>query len=1018
MIYTRINNLTGWLVFSLATAVYALTVEPTASFWDSGEYIATSYTLGVPHAPGAPFYMLVGRLFSFLSLGNPLRVAYWLNMLSVLCSSFTVLFLFWSITRLGKNLLKVQEGRETPREVLILIGGGLVGALAFTFSDSFWFSAVETELYAMASLFTAVCFWAMLRWEAEKDSATAQRWLILIAYLLGLSVGVHLLALLVLPALALIYYFKKYPQPSRKGMMVALGVGGGLLLLIMLGLGWVAALAASADIFLVNRIGLPFGSGIGLVTGLLFGGLGYGLYHSYRRRQAALHTAWLAGLFVFIGYASYLLIPIRANADPPINLNNPDNVVSFIHYLNREQYGSRPLLHGKYFIAQLEKQQKGEPVYIPGKETYEVKNHRIENVYDPQAQTIFPRMYSDNESMSHPARYRQWTGLREGERPTFADNLEFFFRYQFGHMYARYFLWNFAGRAGERQDAGWLAPWEAGRKIPELMAHDEARNQYWMLPLLLGIIGLFFQYRHQRKQAAMLFTLFFMTGIALVLYANNPPVEPRERDYVYVGNFYTFAMWIGLGVMALGVWAGNLIKGTYQTPNVEPKPQLHQMTKYFGIRHSAFFVRYSNLLLPSFIILACLAIPLLMATENWDDHDRSGRYFSVDAARNTLASCDENAILFTGGDNDTYPLWYVQNVEGFRTDVRVLVTSFANVDWFIEPMMRRQYKSPPLPLSLSMEQYRQGGLNDYLPYVPNPNVQEPISVAQYLRLIKKGSPALQVPTSLGKINTLPARQLAFAIDTAQVRQQHVVAPAQLPDLTSRMVWELQGNGLEKQDLLLLDLVNTSQWQRPIYFNNTALAQANFMLEDYVVQEGDTFRLVPTKNPDPDTRRVDTQKMYERMMHEFSWRGLNNPDTYHAGYYRMFVQNQRSNFNTLAEALLTEGQPQKARQVLNKSLAVMPDRSIPYDIASVGTAGLLLQLGEPEKANHIADTIVHRYDEWLSYLAEHPQPLYQRDQSIGLLAFHEFARTYAQAGYPKRAKLYQKLLERHYRALNG
>ena len=1014
MTYSRINTLTGWLVFLVATAVYALTVEPTASFWDSGEYIATSYTLGVPHAPGAPFYLLVGRLFSFLSLGNPLRVAYWINMLSVLCSSFTILFLFWSITLLGKKLLKVTDGNETRSSVFLLISGALVGALTFTFSDSFWFSAVETELYAMASLFTAVCFWAMLRWEAQRDVATAQRWLIFIAYLLGLSVGVHLLALLVIPPLAMIYYFKKYPQPSHRGAVVALAIGGGLLLSSMLGLGWLASLAASADIFLVNTVGLPFGSGIVLVVGLLLGGLSYGLYYTYRLRRADLQTAGLAVLFVFIGYGSYLLIPIRANADPPININDPNNVLSLIYYLNREQYPSRPLLYGNYFTAELQEQRSGDPVYTSGPEDYYVKYHRPENVYDPQAQTIFPRMYSGGESSGHPAGYRQWTNLREGERPSFGDNLEFFFRYQLGHMYARYFLWNFAGREGERQDSGWLAPWKSGKGLPTVIAHDKARNQYWMLPLLLGMVGMVFQYRRSRKQAAVLFTLFFMTGIALVLYANNPPVEPRERDYVYVGNFYTFAMWIGLGVMALGarIWEW------LQRKEHQIGSKGRRASNRFDMQHSTLLARCSFFVLPCVVVIGCLLVPLLMATENWDDHDRSGRYFSVDAARNALASCDKDAILFTGGDNDTYPLWYVQNVEDYRTDVRVLVTTFANVDWFIEPMMRWQYKSPPLPLSLTMEHYRQGGPNDYLPYVANPNVSGPISVDQYLRLIKKESPALQLPTSSGTINVVPSRQLAFAVDTARVRQQGAVASAHLPDLASHMVWELTGNGLEKKDLLLLDLVNTGQWQRPIYFNNTALRQANFNLQDFVVQEGDTFRLVPTKTPDPDLRRVDTEKMYERMMHQFSWRGLHDPTTYNAGYYLMFAQNQRSNFNTLAEALLAEEQPEKARQALHKSLEVMPDTTLPYDVASVRTAQLLLQLGDTKQANAVADTLVDRYDALLSYLAQHPQPIYQRDQSIGLFTFSELARAYEQAGYPERAETYKRLLEHHYRALNG
>ena len=899
-----------------------------------------------------------------------------------------------------------SEGHETPSETLLLLGSGLVGALAFAFSDSFWFSAVETELYAMASLLTAVCFWAMLRWEAQHDATTAQRWLILIAYLLGLSVGVHLLALLVIPALALIYYFKQYPSASRWGAGWTVAIGGGLLVCVMLGLGWLATLAATTDIFLVNHLGLPFGSGIFLVVALVLGALGYLLYYSYRRRKALLHTVALATTFVLIGYGSYLLIPIRAHADPPININDPDNVLSLIYYLNREQYPSRPLLYGKYFTAALQDQQKGKPVYVPGQEAYDIKHYRLENVYDSKEQTIFPRMYSTNSD--HPAQYRQRTGLQEGESPTFADNLQFFVRYQLGHMYARYFLWNFAGRAGERQGSEWLAPWEAGKELPAMLAEDKARNQYWMLPCLLGIVGLLFQYRYHRKQTAVLLTLFLMTGVALVIYSNNPPVEPRERDYVYVSNFYTFALWIGLGVMALGYWLRCALLHYSDRVRSKERP----ISTYFSILGAAFFRRHATFLLLLIAISLCLVVPLLMATENWNDHDRSGRYFSVDAARNTLASCDENAILFTGGDNDTYPLWYVQNVEGFRTDVRVLVTTFANVDWFIESAMRPQYDSPPLPLSLTPEDYRQGGLNDYLPYVAHPKVAGPISVDQYLRLIKKESPALQIATSLGKINTVPARQLFFAVDSTVVTTD----PSQKP--TARMVWELKGNGLEKKDLLLLDLVNTNAWQRPVYFNNTALLQANYAIEDYVVQEGDTFRLVPSENPNPDTRRVDTKKMYERMMQQFSWRGLDDPTVYHSGTYRMFVQNQRSNFNTLAGALLAEGQSEKAQQSLYKSLDVLPHHAVPYDLASVRTAELLLALGDAERANHIADTLVHRYDEWLTYLAEYPHPLYQRDQSIGLFTFNEFARIYAQAGDKERAERYQKLLAQHYRALNG
>ncbi len=980
--FQKINTLTGWLVFVLATTVYALTVEPTASFWDSGEFIATSYTLGVPHAPGAPLYLLIGRLFSFLAMDNPLQVAYWVNMLSVLCSGLTVMFLFWIITLLGQKILKVQHGVINLKQTIQLIGSGIIGALAFTFSDTFWFSAVEAEVYAMSILFTALVVWAMLRWDYLTDESAAHRWLILIAYLLGLSVGVHILNLLAIPALALLYYFKKYPKVTNKGLLAAIGAGGIALLVVLYGLGTVLETATKFDIFFVNNLGLPFGSGVLLIAVLFFGAIGYGLFYSVNKNKVALNTALLSLVFVWIGYASYTMIVIRANDNPPINLNDPHNILRFVSYLNREQYPSRPLLYGNYFTAELKDQKQGKPVYEKGEKEYEIVDHKIEQIYDEKGMTFLPRLSSTEESLGHPDAYRRILGLREGEKPTFADNLEFLFKYQIGHMFVRYLLWNFAGRESDLQNASWLTPWDAFRKVPAMIAQNKGRNNYLMLPLLLGIAGMFFQYHKSKKGFGFVMMLFFMTGLALVLYTNNPPTEPRERDYVYVGAFMAFAIWIGMGAMGIADWLSRIFKN-------------------------------NNVWVPALATAACLSVPILMATENWDDHDRSDRYFSVDAARNLLASCDENAILFTGGDNDTYPLWYVQNVEGYRTDVRVLVTSFSNVDWYINQMYRKEYESEPLPLSLTKENYKQGGLNDYILYIENPNVKGPINVSQYLQLVKNESPALQLPVSLGKVNMIPAKEMFLNVDVEAVIDKEIIPNQKKQLVTDKMQWTMNGRYLTKADLLILDLIDTGKWDRPVYFNNTSLNSINLDLSPYVVQEGDTFRLLPLQNPNPEQPLVNTEKMYGHMMHDFAWRELDNPDNYYHGSYLMFAQGQRANFNTLAEALIAEGDTEKAREVLAESLKVIPDQSIPYDVASVQSVALLLGLGETGKADDIAHTMSQRAEELLAHLEENDNALYELQKNISLFALNRFANFYHQAGRAEDSIRYQEIFERYY-----
>lgn len=931
--FTKYNNITGWLVFLFATVVYWITVEPTASFWDCGEFIAVSYKLEVPHPPGAPFFLLIGRIFSFLAMGDVYKVAFWINIVSVLSSGFTILFLFWTITLFGRKILKIREEGPNEGQTYLLLGAGIIGSLAFTFSDSFWFSAVEAEVYAMSSFFTAFVVWAMLKWERIEDESTADRWLILIFYMMGLSIGVHLMNLVTIPVLALIFYFKKY-KPTRNGIIVTLLASGLIIIIInnfiITGL---PTIAGSFEIFFVNSLGLPFRSGI-IVFLLLFIGLViYGIYYTQTKGKEFLNTVFLAIAFILIGYSSYSIILIRSNYDPPIDENDPENVISFVSYLKREQYGSRPLLYGQYFDAEVVKQERGAPVYVQGEDKYEISDYKIKYVYDPGRMTILPRAYSS--SQNHVQLYRQWMNLRPNEVPNFADNLEFMFRYQVGYMYMRYFMWNFAGRESDIQSASWMMPHEQFKEVPSQLKENKGRNNYFMLPLILGLIGIFYTYRRNQQIFGVLVMLYILTGVALVLYLNSPPVEPRERDYIYVGSYYTFAIWIGLGVIALGKGLSN----------------------------------YTNKMKRSAIIatLITLVVPVIMAAENWDDHDRSNRFFSVDSAKNFLASCDANAILFTGGDNDTFPLWYAQEVEGFRTDMRVIVLSYFNTDWYINQMQRPAYESEPVPFSIPPRLYRQGGPNDYLPYVENPNIKgQAINLNSYLKLIRQDHQAIKVPTMLGSYNSLPTRSLYLPVDKEAVLEKGIVPPDMEDLIPDRMVFRLKGGGLEKNTLMILDLIVTSNWDRPIYFNNTSLQNAGIDFRPYVVQEGNAYRLLPIQRPDLQNDLVNTEVLYDNVMNNFYFREMNNPDVYYSEDYRNFALNHRSTFNTLAEDLLNQGNTERAREVLLQSLEVMPDKSIPYDHSNLQTASLLFQTGEDELALEIARKLGTRSQEFLHY----------------------------------------------------
>ena len=971
--FKKFNNLTGWAVFLLSLIVYILTIEETASFWDSGEFIAIAYKLEVSHPPGAPLYMLIGRIFSFLAFGDVTQVAYWINMVSAVSSAFAVLFLYWTIVMLGRKLVNAKIGEETQTQKLLLAGAGVVGAMSFAFTDSFWFSAVEGEVYGMSSFFTAFVFWAMLKWELVGHESGRNKWIILIFYMLGLSTGAHLLGLVTLPALGLIYYFKKYENPTWKGALAAMGVSlflvGLINSFIIPGL---PTLAGKFEITFVNTLGLPFGSGALFMIALLIAAIIFGLKWTFRKDYVTLNTLLLGITFVLIGYSCYAVILIRSKDNPPIDQNNPENVMTFISYLKREQYGSRPLLYGQYYNAPRTDTKKGAPIYYKDEDKYKISDYKYEAVYEDGYQTFLPRMYSP--SPAHIQKYMAITGLREGEKPTFIDNLSFMFSHQIGHMYMRYFMFNFAGRESDIQDADYLTPFDSNKDVPEFIKDNKARNQYFMIPLILGLIGFFFQFNKDPKRFSATLMFFILTGLALVIYLNSPPIEPRERDYIYTGSYYAFAIWIGFSVLAIG---------------------------------NAFAKRGKALVAGALAI--GLVSPIILAKENWDDHDRTGRFFSVDSARNFLASCAPNAILFTGGDNDTFPLWYVQEVEGFRTDVRVIVLSYYNTDWYVDQTKMQMNDSDPFPYTLGIENYRQG-TNDFV-YLRDQLEGRPIRLTRYLEYIKSNSPVIQA--TIGPettVNTVPARSLALEVDSAKVAQMDIIPNDLKKYQTNMMYFDFkQGeSGLEKAHLMLLDLIVANDWERPIYFNYTSESSIPFDLSDHLVQEGLAYRLLPVQKPGSMRELVNTDLMYDNVMNEFQFRGLDNPDANFNSDYRGFAQNHRSTFSTLAEALIQEGDTTRAKEVLDYGLEVMPHEALPYDIASVSFVQAYLSIGEEEKALEMGNTIAEMFNDMATY--HQKKQRYDYDFRKYLNGLQYLQSIYQQYGLTEQASRLREMLE--------
>ncbi len=963
--YKPINNIIGWLMFLTATAVFMMTLEPTASFWDAGERLATSFKLQVAHPPGAPLYQMLARMFSLLALGDVTRVAYWINAMSAVAGGLTVMFLFWTISMLGHRLLKATPDISSSKTWAVW-GAGIVGGLTLTFSDSFWFAAVEAEVYVTSLFLTAFVFWSILKWEATEHEPDSLKWLVLIAFVIGLSIGVHMLNLLAIPAIVFVYYFKKY-ETTRKGIIVASIVAVGLLWFIQsVFIPGVLTVDWWFEKFFVNTLGLPFHTGTIFYFLLIIALITYGLYYTHKKKRVLFNTIILAFTFILIGYTSFMMLVIRSNAHVPINENAPKNALALKSYLGREQYGAWPLLYGPYYNAPIESIEDGKPVWrrdtIQGR--YIITNESIGTVpvYNPEFTTIFPRMHSSRAQ--HVRAYESWGRVegrplrvqqRDGStqvinKPTFAENLRFFFSYQLGHMYMRYLMWNFSGRQNDLQGHGepTRGNWMSGIKpldsvflgpqdnLPESITGNPGHSKYFLLPFILGIIGLVFQASRKPNDALVVGLLFFMTGIAIIIYLNQTPFQPRERDYSYIGSFYAFSIWVGLGVLAVADTLQRKLKG----------------------KMSAVVAT----------LLCILLVPTIMAKENWNNHDRSGRYTTRDVAINYLESCAPNAIIFTMGDNDTFPLWYAQEVEGIRTDIKVVNLSLLNTDWYIDGMMRRKtYDADPVPFSLHPLQYRDG-TRDVLYVMEDPRLEgQYVNLRSIINFVSNDDNKRTFGRT--RENFVPTRNFRLPVDSAKVVANGTVAPEDAHLIVDEIRWQYPDFSMQKNNLMMLDFLATNNWERPVYYAITTGSDAYIGLEEYFQLEGMAYRLVPIKTPDNrdgQTGRVNTRILYDNIMNKFQWGNMYDPSVYLNEDNIRLTVSFRNIFQRLANELVREGQIEKAVEVLDKAMEVMPENNVPYNYFSMLIAEAYYNAGAFEKGNEIFTRMVDLEEQNLRY----------------------------------------------------
>lgn len=1056
--YKTVNNLVGWITFLIAATVYCMTIEPTASFWDCPEFITTAYKLEVGHPPGAPFFMLTANLFTqFVS--DPALVAKMVNYMSALMSGACILFLFWSITHLVRKLVITDETNITRGQLITVMGSGLVGALAYTFSDTFWFSAVEGEVYAYSSMFTAIVFWLILKWEDVADQPHSDRWIILIAYLTGLSIGVHLLNLLCLPAIVLVYYYKKVPGANAKGSLLALAGSMILVAAVLYGIvPGVVKVGGWFELLFVNSLGMPFNTGVIVYVALLAAAIIWGIYESYNEKSRTrmnlsflltiamlgipfyghgasaviigilvlgvlavylfasklnekirmsartMNTALLCTMMIMVGYSSYALIVIRSVANTPMDQNSPEDIFTLGEYLGREQYGTRPLFYGPAYSSKVAldvedgycvpRQKSTDTKYVrkektspDEKDSYVELPGRVE--YEYAQNMLFPRMYSS----AHTAYYKSWQDITGydvpydqcGEMlmvnmPTQWNNIKFFFSYQLNFMYWRYFMWNFAGRQNDIQSSGEIehGNWITGipfidnllygdqNMLPQELKDNKGHNVFYCLPLILGIIGLFWQaWRGQKgiQQFWVVFFLFFMTGIAIVLYLNQTPGQPRERDYAYAGSFYAFAIWIGMGVAGI----------------------VHLLRNYMKEVPAA-----------ALTSAVCLLVPIQMASQTWDDHDRSGRYVARDFGQNYLMSLQEsgNPIIYTNGDNDTFPLWYNQETEGFRTDARTCNLSYLQTDWYIDQMKRPAYDSPALPITWDRTEYMEGQ-NEYVPIRPDfkKQIDKAYKAAEEEVLNGKNPEALNniraqfgdnpyelknilkywVRTKDGQA-VIPTDSIVVKIDKEAVRRSGMMIPEALgdsiPDYMHISLKDEKGNpkrALYKSELMMLEMLANANWERPIYMAITVGTDNQLNMREHFIQEGLTYRFTPF-DTEALGATIDSEKMYDNLMNKFKFGGIDKPGIYIDENTMRMCYTHRRIFAQLITQLMKEGKKDKALAALEYAEKMIPAFNVPYDVqnGALEMAEAYYQLGNNTKADQIIDELANKSVEYLTW----------------------------------------------------
>lgn len=1002
MRYNKINNLLGWICAAIATIVYVATIERTVSWWDCGEFIASAFKMQIVHQPGAPLFLMMENVFSNLAMGDGSRVAFWMNMGSAICSGLTILFLFWTITALARKIFSgVSPKAELPaNQVFIIMASGVVGALAYAFTDTFWFSAVEAEVYGMSSLCTAVVFWAILKWEASADEPRADKWLILIAYIMGLSIGVHLLNLLVIPAIALVIYFRKTKHATNAGIFRSLGIGVVVLGFILWGIiQFSVKFAAYFDLFFVNTLGMGFGYGVAFFVILVVGGLIYGINYSIKKSKRLLNIALISTCFIILGYSSFAMIMIRAKADPTLNNSDPDNAFTFLSYLNREQYGDEPLFKGRFFDSKVTGVEDGKNVYRKDGDKYVVAKRNPTYTYDKE--TLFPRVYS--EKNGHPEFYREFLGLGPNDAPTFADNIKFFFGYQIGHMYGRYFLWNFAGRQNDQQGHGSYTEgnWISGIKpidnmlvggqnvLPTSAKDDPSRNTYFFLPLMIGLIGAFWHFGKRQRDAGVVGLLFFFTGIAIVLYLNQTPLQPRERDYAYAGSFYAFSIWIGLGVLAI----------------------------------ADFLKKKTNVKVAGYVATAVglLAGPVILIAQNYNDHNRSEKSLARDMARNYLESCAPNAILFSYGDNDTYPLWYVQEVEGFRTDVRVVNLSLLSADWYMKQMMSKANDADALPINIDPELIKDG-VRDVI-YYQDYNIPGYVPVQDLLKVMLSDNPQNKAQLQSGEfVNLLPTKKMELAIDKQAVLANNVVPKEWESAVTDTMRWTYSQNYVSRAELSMLAILANNNWKRPIYFTITT-PETNYMgLDRFLVSEGFAFRLMPIDmglNEGDPSSIINVDQTYENVVNKFTWGNIGNaayidPDSYR--YISMYVG---SIYGQTGQELLAAGETEKAKKLVLDAYQDMPKKAfLMSDVMSyVPLLEVMYKVGVSDKASELVRRNLQFVKENMAYyeaVADTKTNLEFRNMRYGLASIQRYKQLLDQVGSPEDKKLsdelYQKYIE--------